>query len=165
MPFPQEPNKQYNTLYHDFTQAYTHVHVLAVEFYPMAKKFVETTEPEIMRYMRKISSDQANDNFYHSLLTYTNQFDDFTLAANRLFRDVRSLLTQSDGFMNKMINLKEESQHAAPNELTANYPQLVPELTGLLGELKRVPERATEVESRLKKLERDWLKTKQKIHQ
>jgi hypothetical protein len=106
---PNKAPKEYNSLYHDFTEAYTSVHSLTRDFYPQAKRFVEHTEPELNRIVEKIShteSDRGGPLAYHNLVHYMNHFDDFTLMANRLFADLKTLLERSDKFMNHILELK-----------------------------------------------------------
>ena len=162
---PQTNTKDYNSLYHDFTEAYTNVHSLSREFYPQAKRFVEHTEPELNHFVQKIShseSEKGGPFAYQKLVTYMNHFDDFTLMANKLFADLKAMLDRSDRFMNRLLDIKmnTESKH---NDTGKNYPELVPELDELVIGLKQMPERATGLVVKMKKLEADWKKTKEKI--
>ena len=157
--------KDYNSLYHDFTEAYTNVHSLSREFYPQAKRFVEHTEPELTHFVQKIShseSDKGGPFAYQKLVLYMNHFDDFTLMANKLFADLKIMLERSDRFMNRLLDIKM-SQHNSNNETGKCYPELVSELDELVSGLKQMPERATGLVVKMKKLETDWKKTKEKI--
>src|ERR1700722_4280560 len=101
MQSPQQHHTEYNSLYHDFTEAYTSVHSLTRDFYPRAKKFVEHTEPELTKFVDKVSrseSDKGGPLAYQNLVLYMNHFDDFTLMANKLFADLKVLLERSDKF-------------------------------------------------------------------
>jgi hypothetical protein len=163
---PKEEIKQYSSLYHDFTEAYTNVHVLTREFYPVAKKFVESTEPEINRYVKKISepnSTGASPRSYQMLLHYMNHFDDFTLNANKLFRELQLVLDKSDGFMIKVLDIKQKMNEQERNEVKEPLLDLMPELNELLTSLKMMPGKAEELETRMRKLQADWNKTKEKF--
>jgi hypothetical protein len=163
---PHQSSKNYNALYHDFTEAYTSVHSLTREFYPMAKKFVEHTEPELSRIVQKISheeSDRGGPLAYQNLVIYMNHFDDFTLMANKLFADLKILLERSDKFMNRMIDLKMKQPDWNITEAEKCYKELIPELGDLVEGLKQMPERANGLVAKMKKLEIDWKKTKEKI--
>lgn len=160
-------HKDYNALYHDFTEAYTSVYSLSREFYPQAKKFVEHTEPELSSFVDKISNaenEKGGPIAYQKLVLYMNHFDDFTLMANRLFADLKSVLERSDKFMNRLIELKM-SMESKPNDGLSekNYNELLPELDELVNGLKKMPERATQLALKMKKLEVDWNTTKAKI--
>ena len=163
---PQPTSKNYNSLYHDFTEAYTNVHSLTREFYPMAKRFVEHTEPELNRIVQKISneeSEQGGPMAYEKLVLYMNHFDDFTLMANKLFADLKVLLERSDKFMNRMIDLKINQPEWNVTDPEKCYQELIPELGQLVEGLKEMPDRATGLVTKMKKLETDWKKTRDKI--
>jgi len=158
--------KQYTSLYHDFTEAYTHAHSLTREFYPQAKKFVEHIEPELTNYIEKIShgkSEQGGSYSYQKLLHYMNRFDDFTLMANKLFIDLKMGLEKSDNFMTRVIDIKLSKSHINNNPSDQLFIALMPELNELIADLKHFPERANNLETKMKKLESDWQKTKEKI--
>ncbi len=163
---PHPTSKNYNSLYRDFTEAYTSVHSLTREFYPMAKRFVEHTEPELNRIVQKISheeSDKGGPLAYQNLVLYMNHFDDFTLMANKLFADLKSLLERSDKFMNRMLDLKLSQPDWNIADAEKYYNELIPELGELVDGLKQMPERAAGLAVKMKKLETDWKKTKEKI--
>jgi hypothetical protein len=161
----REQYKQYTALYHDFTEAYTNVHSLSREFYPMAKRFVEDTEPELTGFVEKISRGQAAQSgsySYQNLVNYMNHFDDFTLDANVLFTDLKLLLGKSDNFMTRVIDLKLSHKNDDDNSLQY-FMALMPELSDLITGLKQIPERANSLEEKMKRLENEWSKTKEKI--
>ena len=162
---PQTTTKDYNALYHDFTEAYTSVHSLSGEFYPRAKKFVEHTEPELTSLVHKIShseSEKGGPFAYQKLVAYMNHFDDFTLMANKLFADLKVMLERSDRFMNHLLDLKMNQKYNG-GDLSDSNPELVSELDELVSGLKQMPERATGLVVKMKKLEAEWIKTKEKI--
>ena len=166
MTSPQDDIKEYNELYHSFTEAYINVHSLTRDFYPQAKKFVEGIDPELAVFAKKLSGEanKASEPFaYQSLVQYMNHFDDFTLMANKLFSDLKIVLQRSDDFMTRLLDLKmnlNKIEKGTPEEL---YIGLIPELNELLTALKQIPDRATQLEDRMKHLESDWQKTKEKI--
>jgi len=163
---PRDQYKQYTALYHDFTEAYTNVHSLSREFYPKAKNFVEHTEPELTRFVEKISRSQGNQGgsySYQKLMNYLNHFDDFTLTANKLFTDLKLLLGKSDNFMTRVISIKLNHTSDYEEGSLPHYMELMPELNELIADLKRIPERTANMEAKMKKLENDWIKTKEKI--
>ena len=167
MTSPQDHYKQYSNLYHDFTEAYTNVHSLTREFYPQAKRFVEHTEPELIRYVDKISHNQSYQGgpfAFEKLVHYMNHFDDFTLMANNLFTDLKTVLEKSDRFMNRLIDIKLKLPKTGSENSDKYYEELMPELTELVTGLKQMPERANGLENKMRKLETDWKKTKEKIH-
>ena len=166
MTSPHLQNKDYNSLYHDFTEAYTNVHSLTRDFYPQAKKFVEHTEPELTRFVEKIShseTEKGGPQAYQKLLHYMNHFDDFTLMANKLFGDLKVLLERSDRFMNRMLDLKMSHPDFKINDAESCYKELLPELDELEAGLQQMPERATGLVVKMKTLETDWQKTKAKM--
>jgi hypothetical protein len=163
---PYQETKNYNTLYHDFTEAYTNVHSLTRDFYPQAKRFVEHTEPELNRIVQKIShteSDSGGPMAYQNLVLYMNHFDDFTLMANKLFADLKKLLERSDKYMNHMLDLKMSQPNWNINDAESCYKELLPELGELVEGLREMPIRATGLLTKMKKLESEWKKTKEKI--
>ena len=158
--------RHYTALYHDFTEAYNNAQSLTREFYPQAKKFVEHTEPELTRFMKKISSgagDQGSSYAYQKLIHYVNHFDDFTLSANKLFTDLKQAIEKSDHFMNRLIELKLKHKTETGETPENIYTDLLPELEELTSGLKQIPERAGILDVKMKKLENDWTKTKEKI--
>ena len=81
---PGNTQEQYKTLYHDFTDAYTHLYQMSKELYPTARKFVEKTEPEISQYMNKMAGSRIQEGDvagYHDISHYMSRFDDFTISA------------------------------------------------------------------------------------
>lgn len=166
MASPHEDLRDYNSLYHDFTEAYTSVYGLSREFYPQAKRFVEHTEPELTMIVTKIShseNDKGGPFAYQKLVLYMNNFDDFTLMANKLFADLKVLLEKSDKFMTRLLDIKMNIKSKTNDDARQRYSELIPELDELVNGLKQMPERASGLVMKMKKLETDWEKTKEKI--
>jgi len=162
---PSDQDRLYQSLYNDFTVAYVNVHVVRREFYPLAKKLVERTEPELNTYLEKVSggaNQQTNFEAHEQLVRYMGQFDDFTLIANRMFSDLQMMLDKSDAYMNKMLERKTNPNKPA-DDPTVFYKELMPELDQLVNGLKQISERAALLESKMQKLETEWEKTKEKI--
>jgi len=166
MTSPRDDIKEYNELYHSFTEAYINVHTLTRDFYPEAKKFVERTDPELAMFAEKLAPSIASSGepmAYQKLVQYINHFDDFTIAANKLFGDLKLVLHRSDEFMTRLLDLKMRLSKTEKENPTQVYVELIPELNELILLLKQIPHRATKLEDKMKNLETDWQKTKQSL--
>jgi hypothetical protein len=166
MTSPRDDIKEYNELYHSFTEAYINVHSITRDFYPQAKRFVEGVDPELAVFAEKLSpnaSTEAGPVAYQRLVKYMNHFDDFTLAANKLFADLKKVLHNSDDFMTRLLDLKMNSAKAEKDPLPELYAGLIPELKELITALQLIPDRAAKLEATMKHLENDWQKTKEII--
>ena len=166
MTSPRDEIKEYNELYHCFTEAYFNAHSLTRDFYPQAKKFVESTDPELALFAEKLSLNAGTGeerSAYQRLVQFLNHFDDFTMMANKLFGDLRLVLRKSDDFMTRLLDLKMKSNKAEKENPSELYISLIPELNELITALKQIPDKAVKLEERMKHLESDWQKTKEKI--
>jgi hypothetical protein len=164
MTSPHDDMKEYKELYHSFTEAYINVHSITRDFYPVAKKFVEHTEPELSGYVEKGSyTPQQNQIAYQKLVQCINHFDDFTISANKLFGDLKTVLHKSDNFMTRVLDQKISADKAGSATPPQFYTALIPELNLLIACLKQIPERAANLEEKMKQLELDWKKNKEKI--
>ena len=85
------------------------------------------------------------------------------MMANKLFGDLRLVLRKSDDFMTRLLDLKMKSNKAEKENPSELYISLIPELNELITALKQIPDKAVKLEERMKHLESDWQKTKEKI--
>ena len=159
---PDDELRQYNSLYHDFTRAYTDVRSLNRGFYPEALKFVEHTEPELARYVKKLHT-RENDLDYQKLSIYLEHFDNFTLLVNKLLVDLKAAMDKSDRFMTRLFELRISTENKEGEDPNLLYIQLMPELSELVTGLKQIPQRAACLEMKMHKLENDWEKAKQQL--
>ena len=160
---PQDELKQYSMLYHDFTRAYTNVRLLTRDFYPEAQRFVESTEPELTKYVEKLDKCYEKRIDYQKLVIYLKHFDEFKVLVNRVLGDLKTALDKGDRFMTRLFELKlalEKKDGEDPNLL---YVQLMPELNELVKDLRQIQERAACLEMKMRKLENDWDRAKEKF--
>ena len=163
MTSPRDDIKEYNELYHTFTESYINVHSIARDFYPEAKRFVERVDPELAIFAVKLSPDSSIASaqpFHQKLVQYMNHFDDFTVMANKLFADLKKVLNSSDDFMTRLLDMKMNSNKAEKGPPPELYVSLIPELRKLIIALQLIPDRAIKLETRMKNLENDWQETK-----
>jgi hypothetical protein len=159
---PVEKMKQYHTLYHSFTEAYSNANQVKVDFYPQAKRFVDGIAPEIDKYLNNLSMARGSattPRSYEMVMNYMHGFDDFTISANKLFTNLGRVLNESEQFMVRIIDLKQNSSSTIIPGSFENYTNMIPELNDLLARLQQIPPHVDELHRQMTKLERDWKKT------
>ncbi len=146
-----QPNK---TLYHDFTDAYTHLYQMSKELYPAARRFVEKTEPEISHYLDKLSISRTSAKGI-DISHYLTSFDDFTIAANRVFCEMNAVIKQSEKLISKKLEIQKAENGAN------NYPELSAELEETLNNLRKIQLSSDELDRHLTDLKKQWDKIKE----
>lgn len=166
MPTPGKQLKDYDALYHDFTVAYADFHLLKQELYPTTKRFIETTEPELNRLVKRLesgTSSNATPMLFQTLMKYMSHFDDFILEANRFFGELKEMHNQCDGFMQKVLAVKANAEQTGNQHDLDALQLFTPELDNLLNQIRQMPEKADALDKKMKKLTEQWVKTKDKM--
>jgi hypothetical protein len=150
---PGNINQPYKTLYHDFTDAYTHLYQMSKDLYPAARRFVEKNGPEISHHLSKLSISRTSPTGM-DISHYIASFDDFTIAANRVFGEMNAVIMQSEKLISRKLETKKGENQPG------NYHEFAAELEEALAKLRKTQESSDELERNLTALKKQWDKIK-----
>lgn len=155
--------QQHQMLYHDFTDAYTHLYQMSKELYPAARRFVEKTEPEISQFMARAVASAAPASGA-DISRYISNFDDFTISANKVFGEINNIIKKSETLINRKLDIQKGETTSDPRE-EASLIDLMAEYTAALEQLRKTQTATDELEKSFRLLTQQWIKLKAKFQQ
>ncbi|HWB62506.1 MAG TPA: hypothetical protein VG603_03275 [Chitinophagales bacterium] len=123
----------------------------------MAKQFIENVDPQLNRYLNKLSMPHAQSLFgSRSILDFLSQYDDFTISANKFFRMLRESLEMGDEFIEKLAEAHVCAIEGLPQQPDVQMDYIVNQLEEVISLMRQMLIAAGDIEKKLWKLTADW---------